>query len=77
MSLPARGAWIEIMIFKPYFSGGGSLPARGAWIEMDTYEYPGGKERLSLPARGAWIEIYTYSSIPIWNTVAPREGSVD
>ena len=35
MSLPARGAWIEILyavenILKVYES----LPARGAWIEM-------------------------------------------
>ena len=39
MSLPARGAWIEML--SAVDTGGGaslSLPARGAWIEIDQYE---------------------------------------
>ena len=62
MSLPARGAWIEIL--KPaYFISGASssFPARGAWIEMtwDGVTVIDGDK--SLPARGAWIEIFVKS----------------
>ena len=34
MSLPARGAWIEIRKQYPNSPEIESLPARGAWIEM-------------------------------------------
>ena len=34
MSLPVRGAWIEILRFTHYDSSEMSLPVRGAWIEM-------------------------------------------
>ena len=34
MSLPARGAWIEITKFAPMIRAVWSLPARGAWIEI-------------------------------------------
>ena len=35
MSLPARGAWIEIRMANPgVLIAVASLPARGAWIEM-------------------------------------------
>ena len=35
MSLPARGAWIEIIKAEiPRPSDDKSLPARGAWIEI-------------------------------------------
>ena len=33
-SLPARGAWIEILSSFTAFRVSLSLPARGAWIEM-------------------------------------------
>ena len=38
-SLPARGAWIEIV--KPVFTRTAfqSLPARGAWIEIAPLQY--------------------------------------
>ena len=34
MSLPVRGAWIEIPLYLPYQKYGASLPVRGAWIEI-------------------------------------------
>ena len=34
MSLPARGAWIEIYIMPAHLIIISSLPARGAWIEI-------------------------------------------
>lgn len=34
LSLPMRGEWIEIKIFKIYESFCLSLPARGEWIEI-------------------------------------------
>ena len=42
-SLPARGAWIEIVlqIFDALVNGR-SLPARGAWIEIRFYLELGG-----------------------------------
>ena len=59
MSLPSRGAWIEIG--SPGVGPGlvGSLPSRGAWIEMGPLLclVRDGKQA-SLPSRGAWIEIY-------------------
>ena len=56
LSLPVRGAWIEMQACACAYGGFQSLPVRGAWIEM-------WKRRLiilalmSLPVRGAWIEI--------------------
>ena len=34
MSLPVRGAWIEIGAGQPYGGMFWSLPVRGAWIEI-------------------------------------------
>ena len=34
MSLPSRGAWIEILPAESLRRVGGSLPSRGAWIEI-------------------------------------------
>ena len=56
MSLPSRGAWIEILLTSQDVCEALSLPSRGAWIEIAIQE----AERvgtLSLPSRGAWIEI--------------------
>ena len=76
-SLPARGAWIEIIKNAVTEFSMMSLPARGAWIEIDDPDPVRLVYYRSLPARGAWIEIQalSHSSAPI--RVAPREGSVD
>ena len=34
LSLPVRGAWIEILLFLPSLYSLASLPVRGAWIEI-------------------------------------------
>ncbi len=57
MSLPLRGAWIEISYAKcKNIIKMQSLPLRGAWIEI--YEQGNVSSALvSLPLRGAWIEM--------------------
>jgi len=57
MSLPARGAWIEISISIRPLALLLSLPARGAWIEIGYKKISARTIKSSLPARGAWIEI--------------------
>ena len=57
MSLPARGAWIEMVTTKGLEQLVGSLPARGAWIEIPQRMDRRKRTLSSLPARGAWIEI--------------------
>ena len=57
LSLPVRGAWIEIALFQRVDSAVKvSLPVRGAWIEIQENNRAG-KQSRSLPVRGAWIEI--------------------
>ena len=57
MSLPTRGAWIEILADQLIANGVTvSLPTRGAWIEIIS-DYNKFMTELSLPTRGAWIEI--------------------
>ena len=57
VSLPARGAWIEMgyIPVNPFWVQ--SLPARGAWIEIGGGMSLTYAPETSLPARGAWIEI--------------------
>ncbi len=56
LSLPVRGAWIEILLdYIPPLTLR-SLPVRGAWIEMLFMPMRIRKHK-SLPVRGAWIEI--------------------
>ena len=56
LSLPTRGAWIEMRSKFGLIRQITSLPTRGAWIEI-----PNKRARpcacKSLPTRGAWIEI--------------------
>ena len=57
MSLPVRGAWIEIgRDSEALRRAGWSLPVRGAWIEMPPLAEPKALQG-SFPVRGAWIEI--------------------
>ena len=78
MSLPPRGAWIEIKSPGiPFLVSPLSLPPRGAWIEI----LPAGdgfrSGRLSLPPRGAWIEMLRMAADLDSAFVAPPAGSVD
>ena len=76
-SLPARGAWIEIVVIIAAAAANSSLPARGAWIEI-------------LPPILAQREVFGRSphgerGLKFWLLtagcfgvgVAPRTGSVD
>ena len=57
LSLPVRGAWIEMLhtVGCPHHAL--SLPVRGAWIEIVVFAAYYRNWRKSLPVRGAWIEI--------------------
>ena len=57
LSLPVRGAWIEIIIIFYRIIFCRSLPVRGAWIEILPIACVASYSP-SLPVRGAWIEIY-------------------
>ena len=56
LSLPVRGAWIEIRNRRGRMKRMKSLPVRGAWIEMSVSSIVSLSVQ-SLPVRGAWIEI--------------------
>ena len=78
LSLPARGAWIEILKFNCHcFALRVSLPARGAWIEIvSSTIYTGTPPRRSL--RGERGLKYAGSKPKhLHEGVAPCEGSVD
>jgi len=57
MSLPPRGAWIEMSIGSHIHQPCMSLPPRGAWIEIPSAACLAVRACASLPPRGAWIEI--------------------
>ena len=77
VSLPVRGAWIEISTQPDASPTMPSLPVRGAWIEMRYAAIEPFVPR-SLPVRGAWIEISVdLVALRKELRVAPRAGSVD
>ena len=76
MSLPVRGAWIEISLHKYHSNHKASLPVRGAWIEIGSATGTI-RQGTSLPVRGAWIEITILINLKSTAQVAPCEGSVD
>ena len=49
LSLPVRGAWIEIVAGKRAGIHEGSLPVRGAWIEMEDIIKNGSPEKCRSP----------------------------
>ena len=57
MSLPVRGAWIEIPPIRGRSTSLMSLPVRGAWIEILLFFRRVPTNATSLPVRGAWIEM--------------------
>ena len=57
MSLPSRGAWIEINPGDTFYKYQLSLPSRGAWIEIADEVVKLIDGAVSLPSRGAWIEM--------------------
>ena len=78
LSLPSRGAWIEISRAMCKITLHKSLPSRGAWIEMFLVLLLAWLlSYMSLPSRGAWIEIATHPLGRRSCRVAPLTGSVD
>ena len=75
MSLPVRGAWVEIFRADDTYNIPTSLPVRGAWVEMPL-AFGGVTRCLSLPVRGAWVEINLKMHRRQKWVVAPRAGSV-
>ena len=74
MSLPVRGAWIEISIFPDNSSKVMSLPVRGAWIEIGCQSLRFVNATVA-PRKG--IEIRVSGNDWSFAVVAPRKGSVD
>ena len=77
LSLPVRGAWVEIL--DNMFGDLGihrSLPVRGAWVEISVLALRKEKLTSSLPVRGAWVEIAIRRLSSQVQNVAPRAGSV-
>ena len=76
LSLPVRGAWVEIPSLQGCFPWAlQSLPVRGAWVEICGLGW-GLRPLPSLPVRGAWVEIYMGIADSEISAVAPRAGSV-
>ena len=77
VSLPSRGAWIEISRNRPNGPGTRSLPSRGAWIEIirdpkDVKRFVG---RSPHGERG--LKCFVASHDRLSAVVAPLTGSVD
>ena len=77
LSLPSRGAWIEMPLKFVHNAYCKSLPSRGAWIEITDYTKYKHRKQKSLPSRGAWIEIPETHQLRLEFGVAPLAGSVD
>ena len=77
MSLPVRGAWIEILAVRPpevYTPRRSPCGERGLKFGSPLPQRSGIP---SLPVRGAWIEIRCKLPETPLGLVAPRAGSVD
>ena len=77
VSLPVRGAWIEMLEVPTPFGSDASLPVRGAWIEISIAWLDYVDVERSLPVRGARIEICVWRLVARLSFVAPCEGSED
>ena len=77
VSLPVRGAWIEIRKLWRVYKRETSLPVRGAWIEMARAAGPssGGLSRSPCGERG--LKLLAIVNCTVSVLVAPRAGSVD
>ena len=74
LSLPMRGAWIEIIELEGGEPLLQSLPMRGAWIEIASASSATNSAK-SLPMRGAWIEIRKYAKSGRWGVSLPMRGA--
>ena len=75
MSLPSRGAWIEMLPPVRSHSLTPVAPLAGSVDRNDTKTLESIYQKLSLPSRGAWIEIWRWQ-IPIGCSVSlPSRGA--
>ena len=75
LSLPVRGAWIEMYEVEANCKGDNtSLPVRGAWIEI-AWQYCKRTPAGSLPVRGAWIEMILPVSCRFFPVSLPVRGA--
>ena len=76
MSLPSRGAWIEILddaVDAVYMM---SLPSRGAWIEISSSGRSWSSSSVA-PLAGSVDRNQQYNGFVVLTVVAPLAGSVD
>jgi len=76
-SLPAWGAWIEIILISALDIPVVCRSPRGERGLKLVFDIATGNPRQSLPAWGAWIEIFGFEITLDIGRVAPRVGSVD
>ena len=77
VSLPPRGAWIEIKVkicLRQPSAGRSPHGERGLKFVSAPVQ---GVEQESLPPRGAWIEMQSVCGYTYAKVVAPPTGSVD
>ena len=77
MSLPVRGAWIEIYILQDFSRQRRSRSPCGERGLKSSPPAACRRRTPSLPVRGAWIEMRLFGCANDTLTVAPRAGSVD
>src|SRR5699024_10689939 len=77
MSLPSRGAWIEIHRADRPERAGPVAPLAGSVDRNLWCILLGARDMVSLPSRGAWIEIFLEIGNEWRRLVAPLAGSVD
>ena len=74
-SLPARGAWIEIL-HPPFFSPFIMVAPRKGSVDWNTFKRGKSSEfQVSLPARGAWIEILSFAACSLAAASLPARGA--
>ena len=77
LSLPVRGAWIEICGSRPRTYGCPSLPVRGAWIEIRQIFAARSRAYCRSPCGERGLKCGERTLETEWCDVAPRAGSVD
>ena len=78
MSLPMRGAWIEMWAeLKRLNDGVMSLPMRGAWIEIERIDAPRGRGAGRSPCGERGLKYSIDADLAVTCGVAPHAGSVD
>ncbi len=77
VSLPTRGAWIEIWLWIGGNTREQSLPTRGAWIEMPMITTGGRYRECRSPHGERGLKFQIAHRALIEQLVAPHTGSVD